>query len=299
MDFKELESFVAIARAHSFKRAAERLFLTQPALSNHIARLEKELGVTLFDRNNKKIELTDAGKKFYPAALEILAQRENALLSLQQYKGNIEGHIYIATSSVSGQLVLSHILADFFKIYPDVTYNHSYLSTGEIVDSLISCELDFGFVDGPPKGKGLIWKKIAEDPMVVITPDVEPFTSMASISFDTLLDYPLLIRTGDFSIREQFDIALKTSRSHKTPRIVANIHNNKMIMLCVKAGLGLSVAFTMSAEDEMREGQIKKLPFADYECQNALYFVYPKNRSLSPLSQRFKEFVANARGFQV
>ncbi len=103
MDFKELESFVAIAKAKSFSKASEKLFLTQPALSNHISKLEKELGITLFERNNKKTELTPAGQQFYISALEILNQRENALLNLEKYQGKIDGMLQIATSSVPGQ----------------------------------------------------------------------------------------------------------------------------------------------------------------------------------------------------
>ena len=293
MDFKELDSFVTIAKVKSFSRAAEKLFLTQPALSNHISKLEKELGITLFERNNKKTELTQAGQQFYFSALEILNQRELALLNLQKYQGKIEGLLQVATSSVPGQYILPDILVGFHNIYPDVTYNlHYYYSSGEVIEHLLSGELDFGFVGCEPESRNLVYEKIADDQLVAIAPNREPFSSMQSISFARLLEEPLLLRKEGSATRKAFDNAIKAQTGlTKQPKILAHMHNNEMIVLCVKAGLGLSIVSSLSVDDKVKAGFVKKLPIEDYKFKNAFYFVYPKNRSLSPLSMRFKDFV--------
>ncbi len=293
MDFKELDSFVTIAKVKSFSKAAEKLFLTQPALSNHISKLEKELGITLFERNNKKTELTQAGQQFYFSALEILNQREMALLNLQKYQGKIDGMLQVATSSVPGQYILPDILVGFHKSYPDVTYNlHYYYNSGDVIGHLLSGELDFGFVGCEPESRNLIYEKIADDNLIVIAPNIAPFSEMTSISFDRLLDEPLLLRKEGSATRKAFESALKSLGSAaKQPKVLAHMHNNEMIVLCVKAGLGLSIVSEISVADKVAAGNIKALPIDDYRCKNAFYFVYPKNRSLSPLSMRFKEFV--------
>ncbi|MDR0840654.1 MAG: LysR family transcriptional regulator [Christensenellaceae bacterium] len=297
MDFKELESFVMIAKVKSFSKAADKLFLTQPALSNHISKLEKELGVTLLMRNNKKTELTHAGQKFYISALEILNQREFALLSLEKFQGKIDGILQIATSSVPGQYILPNILKGFHEIYKDVTYNHYYLSSGEVISLLLSGELDFGFIGAEPEDNNIIYEKIADDELVVIAPNVPPFSQMESITFERLLDEQILLRKEGSSTRRAFDTAYKHfTHLGKPAKVLAHMDNNEMIALCVKAGFGVSIASRISVEDKVKAGFLKVLPLEDYSFHHAFYFAYPKKRTLSPMVTRFKEFVLEQRG---
>ena len=296
MEFKELESFVTIAKVKSFSKAASQLFLTQPALSNHISKLEKELGITLFERNNKKTELTPAGQLFYVSAIEILNQRENALLKLEKYQGKIEGLLQVATSSVPGQYVLPDILVGFHKIYPYVTFNLHYLSSKEVTDNLVNGDLDFGFVGCEPDNRNLIYEKVQDDPLVVIAPNTPPYSQMQSITFSRLLDEPLLLRKSDSGTRQAFDIAYKQhAHLDKQPKILAQMDNNEMIVLCVKAGLGLSIVSSVSIEDQVRAGFVRVLPLEGYDFKHAFYFVYPKKRTLSPMVSRFKDFVLSQK----
>ena len=296
MEFKELESFVTIAKVKSFSKAASQLFLTQPALSNHISKLEKELGITLFERNNKKTELTPAGQLFYVSAIEILNQRENALLKLEKYQGKIEGLLQVATSSVPGQYVLPDILVGFHKIYPYVTFNLHYLSSKEVTENLVNGDLDFGFVGCEPDNRNLIYEKVQDDPLVVIAPNTPPYSQMQSITFSRLLDEPLLLRKSDSGTRQAFDIAYKQhAHLDKQPKILAQMDNNEMIVLCVKAGLGLSIVSSISIEDKVRAGFVRVLPLEGYDFKHAFYFVYPKKRTLSPMVSRFKDFVLSQK----
>lgn len=299
MDFKELESFVAIAKAKSFSKASEKLFLTQPALSNHISKLEKELGITLFERNNKKTELTHAGQQFYISAQEILNQRENALLSLEMYQGKIDGMLQIATSSVPGQYIMPDILTGFHRLYPDVTYNLHYLNSTEVIDLIVAGDLDFGFIGADPDNRNIVYEKVADDELVVITPNKPPFSEMQSITFDRLLDEPLLLRKDGSGTRQAFDIAYKSfAYLGKPARVLSYMDNNEMIVLCVKAGFGLSIVSLGSIEDKVKAGFIKVLPVEDYDFHHAFYFVYPKKRSLSPLLLRFRDYVREVANFE-
>jgi len=296
MEFKELESLVTIAKVKSFSKAASQLFLTQPALSNHISKLEKEIGITLFVRNNKRTELTPAGQQFYLSAVEILNQREHALLNLEKYQGRIEGLLQVATSSVPGQYVLPDILVGFHKIYPDVTYNLHYLSSKEVTDSLVAGDLDFGFVGASPDNRNLIYEKVQDDELVVIAPNKPPYTEMESISFAELLDEPLLLRKVGSGTRQAFDFAYKQyAHLGKSPNILAHVDNNEMAMLCVHAGLGLSIVSSISIVDKVKAGFLRVLPLSDYTFEHAFYFVYSKNHALSPLVSRFKDFVLSRK----
>ena len=296
MEFKELESFVTIAKVKSFSKAASQLFLTQPALSNHISKLEKEIGITLFERNNKRTELTPAGQQFYVSAIEILNQREHALLNLEKYQGKIEGLLQVATSSVPGQYVLPDILVGFHKVYPDVNYNLHYLSSKEVTDALVAGDVDFGFVGASPDNRNLIYEKVQDDELVVIAPNMPPYSEMESITFSQLLDEPLLLRKVGSGTRQAFDLAYKQyANLGKSANILAHIDNNEMVMLCVRAGLGLSIVSSVSIVDKVKAGVLRVLPLKDYTFEHAFYFVYPKKRTLSPMVARFKDFVLSEK----
>lgn len=123
MDFKQLETFVTIAKLKSFSKAAEHLFLTQPTISNHIQNLEKELKTILINRTNKNISLTQAGELLYKHAIDILNKKESAIFSLNQFKGKIEGILEISASTIPEQYYLPDLLIEFSKKYPEVKYN--------------------------------------------------------------------------------------------------------------------------------------------------------------------------------
>lgn len=292
MDFRQLESFVTIAKMKNFSQAAEKLFLTQPALSNHISKLENELGVTLFERNNKKTELTPAGKVFFISAQAMLNQRESAVLDLNDYQGKIEGMLEIGTSSVPGQYLLPDILTRFNVHYPHVIYNIHYLNSKQVIASILSGEMDFGIVGVNPNNSSLTSEKIAEDVLVAIAPNRPPFDVMESISAEELLNYRMLLRQEGSGTRQALENALNQYFKEKVRlKTVAYIDNNEMIYICVKKGLGISVVSNLAVADKASVGQLKILQLKDLQIKRSFYFVYPKSRTLSPLVKCFKEFV--------
>ena len=118
MDFRQLESFVAIAKHGSFTRAAEELYLTQPTLTGHIQAIENELGTVLLNRCGKSVTLTEAGRILYNHAVNILNMREQALFTLAKYEGKLEGELAIAASTVPQRYILPGLLAAFSQRIP-------------------------------------------------------------------------------------------------------------------------------------------------------------------------------------
>ncbi len=114
MDFKQLESFVMLAKLRNFSKAAEKLYLTQPTISNHINNLERDLDTLLFNRSNKKVSLTQAGEILLNHALSILNERDQALFSLGQFQGEIIGTLEIASSSIPERYLLTELLCKIF-----------------------------------------------------------------------------------------------------------------------------------------------------------------------------------------
>ncbi len=123
MDFRQLETFIEVADSKSFSRAAEKLYITQPTVTNHIQNLEKELGGTLLiNRSGKNISLTDAGELLYKYAINIVNYCEMAKFDLAEHKGRIQGHLSIFSSSVPRKYILPQIIKDFSMKYPNVSF---------------------------------------------------------------------------------------------------------------------------------------------------------------------------------
>lgn len=293
MDFKQLETFVVVAKTGSFTKAAEKLFLSQPSVSGHISKLEEELGVLLFRRNNKKIELTSAGTIFYSSAREMLNQKEKTLLELNDYNGKIEGILEIGASNTTAQYIIPRYLAQFHKKYPNVVYNVIQMNSNQIENGLLSGELDFGLVGSSANDKNLIYERISEDRLVAIAPPKIPFINMEKISLGELLKYPMLSRREGSATQQLFESAIQGVDIRNEVNTIAYFDSTEIMVLAVQNGLGLAVVSTLAVEEKVKNGLLCSLPIKDVNLERSFYFAYHKKRTPSPLGLCFKEFILN------
>ena len=291
MDFKQLESFVTIAKVKSFSKAAEKLFLTQPTISNHIHNLEKELGTALFNRTNKNITLTNAGEILFKYAVSILNKRDHAFFSLNAYKGRIEGILEIASSSIPEQYYLTDVMCAFSAQYPDVKYNLMKYDTKKVIDKLNLGEIDFGIVGAKKDTPQLDYIDIMDDEIVLVAPSAS-FEKIPSIQLSSLADTPLIMREEGSGTRTVVEAALKQAGLGTTElNVVAEIESTETIKRLVSKGLGLSFISKKAVEDEIDNGQMKILKVDELTINRNFYFVYHTKRVLSPLSEAFKDFI--------
>lgn len=294
MDFRQLESLVAIVRHNSFTRAAEELYLTQPTLSSHIQSLEEELGTVIFNRSGKNITLTEAGRILYNYAVNILNMREQALYSLAQYEGKLEGELAIASSTVPQQHLLPRILKEFSDKYPGIRYVIRQFDSKGVVDCIVSGDTDFGLVGTDANNSCLELIELYRDRLVLITPNAGKFAHLhrGALVWEQIKDENFILREEGSGTRKFFLKALgQKGVSIKDIRIVAEIEDSQTIKQCVKAGLGVSVVSESSVLDEVKCGMLKAFGIEDLELVRKFYFAYHKNRVLNPLARAFKDFV--------
>ncbi len=299
MDFRQLESFVTIVKHNSFTRAARELYLTQPTLTGHIQALENELGTVIFNRNGKNITLTDAGRILYNHAVNILNMREQAVYSLAQYEGRLEGELAIASSSVPQKYLLPPLLKDFSDIYPGISYIIRQFDSKGVVDCILSGDMDFGLVGADISHPGLQNIDLCPDQLVLIAPNSGRFSGYRgkTLSWDQVKDEKFILREEGSGTRELFFKALeKKGIGEKDIRIIAQIENIQTINLCVRAGLGVSVVSERSVKEEVELGMLKAFYLEGLELKRKFHFVYHKNRVLSPLARAFKDFLADYYG---
>lgn len=292
MDFKQLESFVTIAKLKSFSKAADKLYLTQPTISNHIHLLESELGTILFNRTNKNITLTRAGDILYEYAISILNKKEHAYFSLNAFKGKIEGILEISSSSIPELYYLTEMICKFSKAYPGVKYNLMKYDTKQVLDKIQNGEIDFGIVGAKKEIPQLEYIDVMDDEIALVIPVKGELSKFSEMSLEDLTSLPIILREeGSGSRAAVMDYLKERNIDTDALNIIAEVESNEAIKKFVEYGLGISFISTRSIQKEIRDEALKIIPIGDGSIRRKFYFVYHRKRVLSPLSETFKDFI--------
>jgi DNA-binding transcriptional LysR family regulator len=239
LEFSELHAFVVLARELHFRKASERLFLSQPALSKKIQRLEEKLNGALFVRSRRKVALTDAGRSFLPKAAKLLQDAEDALRETQAIVEGRAGTLRIGFGIASVSEILPQTILRFRKLYPGVELQMRELPSPSQVSSLMESRLDAGILRMPVTNSKLISIPLFSEHLVLATPADVRFRSKQGIN---------AFRHSGFifvspSISKAFhDRVLGLClRAGFTPRIVQEANEILTILHFVRAGVGVSL----------------------------------------------------------
>lgn len=296
MDLRQLETFVEVCKLKSFSKAAEKLFITQPTVTSHIQNLERELGTILINRDSKNMTLTKAGSMFFKYAVDIINTCEMAKYDLNSYKGKITGHLDICSSSVPRQYVLPNLLEKFASIYPDVTFSIVNKDSKQVIQSILNWETDFGIVGARYPSDKLKYIELMKDKLLLVTANNElfPFENYENIGTDILYKEKLIIREKGSGTRELLERELKKNNiSINSLKILACIEDTETIKNLVSLGAGVSFLSERAVNNKHSLEIFKMFNVENFNLKRKFYFVYHKNRQLSPLSETFKNFVVD------
>lgn len=296
MDFRQLESLVAIVKHGSFTKAAEELFLTQPTLTGHIRSLENKLGTVLLNRCGKEVTLTEAGQILYKYAVDMLNTRELALYSLAQYEGKLEGELAIAASTVPQRHILPRLLTAFSQHYPGVTFQLNQHDSQGVVQAITSSAVDFGFVGTSLACSDLETVELCRGRLVVVVPPGGKFAEVSrdSIRWDEVRGERFILREEGSGSRTIFLRGLQENGlDWKDLNVVATMENPDTIKQCVMAGLGITVLSEFCVQQEVRLGLLKAFYLEGFELTQRFYFVVHKSRVLCPVARAFQAFTVD------
>lgn len=239
LEFSELQAFVALAGELHFRKASERLFLSQPALSKKIQRLEEKVKGPLFMRSRRRVALTDAGNDFLPKATKLLQDVDDALSETQAAIEGRAGSLRIGFGIASVPEILPRTILRFRKLYPNVELQMREMPSDSQVASLIERRLDAGMLRMPVANRKLISVPLFSENLVLATPADMSYLPRAGING---------LRNRDFifvspSLSKTFhDRVLSLCfRAGFTPRIVQEANEILTILHLVRAGLGVSL----------------------------------------------------------
>lgn len=287
MELRHLRYFVAVAEELHFTRAAERLHIGQPPLSQQIQALEEELGVQLFTRSKRRVALTEAGQRFLASARQILADTELAAEQARRAARGEVGELRIGfTSSLPLTPLLPGVLNDYRRRYPQVTLTLREMFTTDQFDALIAERLDVGFVrytnvTAPP---GLALREIHRDPLRVVINQRHPLAGEKSLSFAQLRDeafisYPHDAGTGLSVMLRQLGLAAGFE-----PKVVQEAREATTQIGLVAAGLG--VAILPSPLECVRLSGVRYIPLTEANAYLSLA-VAIRSETPSPLLEGF------------
>jgi len=250
-----LKVFRTVAEHLSFRKAAEHLFLTQPAVTLQIKALENDLGTRLFDRTAGRITLTRQGASLLAYAKKIANLVADAERSLGSGDGNLSGELSLGVSTTIAQYVLPRLLGAFLGEHPRVQFSLHSGNTAEIVQLLQQGKVDIGLIEGPARDRGVRTEPFMEDELVLITP--KGFHG-DHLSRQQLLASVLLMREQGSGSRRVVEIALeKAAFKLKLFHKVIDLDSTEAIKSAVEAGLGLGFVSRWAISKELELGALK------------------------------------------
>ncbi|UOF90493.1 LysR family transcriptional regulator [Fodinisporobacter ferrooxydans] len=245
-----LHVFLTVAEKRNFSRAAEFLNLTQPAISQQIQTLEEYYGAKLFERTNKRVELTQAGHVLVPYAQKIMETHHHALQAVNDLTGQVTGKLTIGASLTIGEYILPKLLANFSGNYPKVEPTVKIGNTEVIAEHMLSGTIDLGLIEGPIHNKHLHVVPFLEDEMLLIVPANHMLNRYTEVEVDDVANETFLLREAGSGTRFAMEELLHDLSIQ--PKRVIQLGSLQSIKEGVEAGLGISFLSKWTIQKEIQ-----------------------------------------------
>ena len=292
MENFRLKVFRTVAEQASFRKASERLNLSQPAVSQQVHALEEELGVSLFDRSGNRVRLTPAGTVLLKYARRGAQLAREAVEALAKIEGEPRGELRLGASTTVAQYILPRMLGAFQKQYPQVALSVTSGNTEHIVEVLLRGGIEMGIIEGPASSRELRKRRFLEDRMVLIVPKGHPWAAMREISLAALKEVPLLMREPGSGSRRVVELALKRSGLKLSQlRVAMDLDSTEAIVSGVEAGLGVGFVSQWAIGKEVRLGTLKPVKVAGLEIVRDLTLIQRSGASPEGAAGAFERFV--------
>jgi DNA-binding transcriptional LysR family regulator len=292
--------FRAVAERLSFRKAAEELYLTQPAVSLQIKALEEDVGVQLFDRTGSHIALTAAGKillNYCEQVKTLLAQTEHEIAALS---GEHSGELALGASTTIAQYVLPRFLGEFCREHPRVHPTLFSGNTEHIVEAVEKQKIALGFIEGPARSRDVKTKPFLEDELVLIAPTAHEWAERTSVSCSEIASISLLMRERGSGTRHVIELALERQGvKRNSMHIVMELDSTEAIKSAVEAGLGVGFVSRWAIAKDLRLGNTFKIVEVEgLSIKREFLVAYASGPEPQGLVIEFQRFVTARVGLQ-
>jgi DNA-binding transcriptional LysR family regulator len=286
--FRQLKVFESVARHLSYSRAAEELYLTQPAVSIQIRKLEEHAGHPLFEQFGKKVYLTPAGAELLQISRTIIQQFEAAEAAMTQFSGVAGGKLNVGVIS-AGDYFFPRLLVEFLGRHAGVQLNFTVHNREELLSHIEENLTDLAVMVRPPNDLDTVNEAFAPHPYVVVAPPDHALVARSRLEVGEVMCQPFIVRERGSdtwkSMQEGFGGDLSALN------VAMEIRSTETIKQAVMAGMGLSFLSAHTVSRELQAGSLRVLDVQGLPLMLHWYVVHRLGKRLPPVAQAFKDFL--------
>ncbi|CAN7704825.1 LysR family transcriptional regulator [Variovorax paradoxus] len=291
-DLADLRAFLSVADFSSFRAASDNLHLSQSALSRRIDKLESALGVTLFNRTTRKVELTTIGRAFVPKARSVMRELEDALVGIREVTDRVSGQVTIACVPSAVGYFLPAAIKQFHEAYPRVRIRLIDESSAEILMAVARGDADFGLTYIGTQEPDIDFEPLLEERFVVACPAGHPLAKHKRVTWAELARHEYVTIAQGSGNRFLIDQAL--SHVESKPQWFCEVRHVPALVSLVEAGLGLGVVPRLAMPPKGHSGLVS-LPLEGPRVTRLIGLIRRRGREFMPSAQLFYDMLLKPR----
>jgi DNA-binding transcriptional LysR family regulator len=291
MDTRQLQAFCEVVDRKSFSLAAEKLGVTQPAVSLQVRALEKRLGTQLLDRSGRRVEPTESGLKLYRSAQRLLALEEEIVSELaEEATGALDGTFEIGASTGPGGVVLAQILCQFAEVHPALHIALSVFDTQTVVERVADRTLQLGVVGAAPRHRGVEYEPFFKDTVVLACPPGHPFAGR-TVTLDDVRGEQLIMMQEGAGVRQMIEDELRRVGTRlRDLNVRLELGLQESVTSAVRGGYGVTFISRSSVEKDLDAGMLAEARVEGLELEREINLVRAAGRSETRAARAFLEF---------
>jgi len=291
METRQLAAFCAVVDQQSFSQAAERLGVTQPAVSLQVRSLEKRLGQRLLDRSGRRVEPTEAGLRLYAGAQRILALEGDLLADVSGgMEGELGGTLSIGASTGPGGTVVPLLLCEFQRLHPGLAIAFSVSHTQNIVDLVAERELELGVVGAARRHRAVVFEPFFRDELILVCPPGHRFAGR-TIALNELRTEPLIMMQEGAGVRQVIEDELREAGVRlRDLEVKLELGLQESVKSAVEAGYGVTFISRSAVETELAAGTLASAQVEGLEPAREISLVRVAGRTPTRAAEAFVGF---------
>ena len=291
MDTRQLAAFCAVVERRSFSQAAERLGVTQPAVSLQVRALEKRLGAQLLDRSGRRVEPTEAGWRLYRGAQRMLALEEQLVADVSASgDGAVAGDLVLGASTGPAAVAVPVVLGEFQRTYPDVRVFLTVSDTHSVVERVAARELELGIVGAARRHRGVRFEPFFSDQVILACPPGHPFAGR-TIGLDELREAPLILMQEGAGVRQIVEDALRRQGVKlRDLDVRLELGLQESVRRAVEAGYGVTFISRTAVESDLAAGRLAEARVEGLDATREISLASATGRARTRVADAFVAF---------
>ncbi len=288
----ELKVFVTAAEELNFSRAAQRLHLSQSAVSQNIQSIERTYRVELFVRHGRSVQLSEAGLAILPMARDVLNSARLLEDALVNVNGEVAGDLTIGCAATSGRYFIPNLLASFQRDYPHVRTRVSLMRRQDAIEGLLDQTLNLGVVGRVIEHRELECQPLLEDRVILIVPAHHPWADLDQVKPADVLEQPFISRETNSGTYEMlFDNLRRHGIDPENLNVVMQLGDAEAVQMAVENGIGITFISEVMASRSLALGRVKKVAVEGFDITQKVFLVRHISRVFTHAETKLWEYV--------